>query len=328
VHVRGKLQSNSLSFYNRLEAETLSNWLTANLRYTFNRSIAILTPYPGQKEYLNQLLKVLNITVPVYLLSEATNLEQDIILFSPVYTSHCKKPYLLDQGEYLINVALNCAKESFMIFADMGIFDSFRQSPSGKLAQLLFKSGKNRVLHVPLQERSNEEIQVNEVKIVGVSSHFENILAAIDSVQHELCIISCQVNLKTLQDLNLLEKVKLLTQKSITCKLYLSNIKIDGTSWRTPEVLEYLNQLVALGASVIIIQGLHTNAYWCDGQYFVEGTQPWLAFDSSNAQSKDESISLIYPKETAMPLIQELQAQLMKQTVKSLVSSIEESVTS
>lgn len=139
VHIQGEKQSFELSYKNVMEAEVLLDWLVKNRVRLANKSTAIVTLFLGQKQYLMERLMQLNLQISVYLLNETDNLSQDIILFSPVYTRYDVKPYLLDQGETFLHVALTRARESFMIFADMDIFNAHTHTPCGHLAKLLFQ---------------------------------------------------------------------------------------------------------------------------------------------------------------------------------------------
>lgn len=139
LHIKGLNQAFELSFRNTIEADFLLDWLVKNTALCTNKSVAIITLFLAQKHYITHRLAALKVSTDVYLLSETDNLSQDIILFSPGYTSSDSKPYLLDQGDAFLNVALTRATESFMIFADMDIFNPHTHSPCGQLAKLLFQ---------------------------------------------------------------------------------------------------------------------------------------------------------------------------------------------
>src|SRR6185295_12451318 len=67
---------------------------------------------------------------------------RDIIIFSPAHTAEDGQSLFFDRGPNLINVAVSRARDSFLVFGDMRMFDPARPSwPSGKLAAHLFRSG-------------------------------------------------------------------------------------------------------------------------------------------------------------------------------------------
>ena len=101
--------------------------------------VAIITLFEGQKSYLLNKFKSLNLNIPVYLLAEIEVLQKDIILFSPVYTQTQPRPYLLDEGEAPLKKLQACAKQFLYIFADRTIFDPHTHTPSGQLAKIFEK---------------------------------------------------------------------------------------------------------------------------------------------------------------------------------------------
>ncbi|AQT86384.1 hypothetical protein B1222_21400 [Paenibacillus larvae subsp. pulvifaciens] len=73
------------------------------------------------------------------------------MIFSPVYGDN-DSSFFFDKGESMLNVAVSRAKDSFLVFGNMRIFDPAGQKPSGILAKFLFEKSENQ-LNVVKKER-------------------------------------------------------------------------------------------------------------------------------------------------------------------------------
>jgi hypothetical protein len=131
IAASGEIEPIGLSHYNLQEADAVLNWVSHHP----DRDIAIITLFQGQKDYL---IKHLDRSISVLLLSEVNALQKECILFSPVYTSAQSRPYLLDEGDVPLKKLLSYATHSLFIFGDSNIFDPNTHTPSGQLAKLLF----------------------------------------------------------------------------------------------------------------------------------------------------------------------------------------------
>ncbi|WP_212568221.1 hypothetical protein, partial [Salmonella enterica] len=82
--------------------------------------------------------------------------------FSPVYSKH-EDGAFIDSDNSMLNVAVSRAKDSFLVFGDMDLFEIQPASSSrGLLAKYLFESEKN-ALFFDYKER--EDLKTSETKI-------------------------------------------------------------------------------------------------------------------------------------------------------------------
>jgi hypothetical protein len=306
-----------------LEAQTIIEWLKLNKPYAHNRSIAIITLYQAQKNLLQTLVAREALSAQVFCLNQTSQLQADIVLFCPVYTSTDAKPYLLDEGEQWLNLALTRATESFLMIADMGIFNATTHSPSGNLAKLLFKSAQQRVLQIPAQAQS-PQLSPPSQRLVGLAAHQQMAKEMLEKVQHSLTVVSSIVVAQCLE--KLITALSVLQQKGVSCDLYFSDIAISGYHWKNSETSKLIDRLIQLGVTIHIVQGLHSNALWYDEQCFIEGTCPWLAMCEPFDDTHGESISLSYRQPIAAGYIAEFLSQLkihQRRTLSSTASPLE-----
>lgn len=161
LHVEGTAESVGGSWENQQEAATIAWWIhqmkdewTQGSR-RLEEIIAVVTPFRKQanliKNYLKNEYQIEGLTVnTVHSLQGA---EKDIILFSATYGGRNNRNQSLfyDNTRYLLNVAVSRAKESFLVFGDMGVFGKAPHKPSGKLKQRLHRLPSSRA-EIPAEQ--------------------------------------------------------------------------------------------------------------------------------------------------------------------------------
>ena len=160
LHIDGICQSNNgKSRRNELEAETIAAWLMENKgkledKYgkTLDKIVGVVTPFAGQK---NTIIKACNaIGIPaggksgemtVGTVHALQGAERDVVIFSPTYSKHADGQFI-DRNQSMLNVAVSRAKDNFLVFGDMDIFElSPRSTPRGLLGANA-ENGKNCTL--------------------------------------------------------------------------------------------------------------------------------------------------------------------------------------
>ncbi|MCD8262436.1 MAG: AAA domain-containing protein [Bacteroides sp.] len=150
IHVEGRSEVKNKERSNRTEAEAIVNWLTANrkkIELGYKKSkledvIGIITPFVGQKKLIFQYLRKAEFDVnrikmgTVHALQGA---ECPVILFSMAYGADQSGSMFFDREDKpnMLNVAVSRAKDSFVVFANRGIFNNGTDTPSGLLGTYL-----------------------------------------------------------------------------------------------------------------------------------------------------------------------------------------------
>ncbi|MCO7837155.1 DEAD/DEAH box helicase, partial [Escherichia fergusonii] len=186
LHIDGKgEQASSGSRYNLLEAETIAAWLAENQQNieahygkSLHEVVGIVTPFSAQVSTIKQALGKQGIStganeksLTVGTVHSLQGAERAIVIFSPVYSKH-EDGGFIDSDNSMLNVAVSRAKDSFLVFGDMDLFEvQPASSPRGLLAKYLFESEKN-ALSFDYKER--KDLKTSETKIYtlhGVEQH-------------------------------------------------------------------------------------------------------------------------------------------------------------
>jgi hypothetical protein len=163
IHIDGLcVQNAGGSRSNELEAEAIAFWLNENKLHLENEygspienCVGIVTPFFSQVSLLQKACEKYGIKVgkkaesltigTVHALQGA---ERDLVIFSPVY-SQANDGVFIDNDPSILNVAVSRAKNSFIVFGDMGVISAApKTKPRGLLAKYLFRDQANEmVLH-------------------------------------------------------------------------------------------------------------------------------------------------------------------------------------
>ncbi|XTZ37850.1 AAA domain-containing protein [Salmonella enterica] len=186
LHIDGKgMQANSGSRYNAFEAETLAAWLVAHKEEIerhygelLHKVVGVVTPFSAQVNAIKSSLRKLGIncngdedSITVGTVHSLQGAERAIVLFSPVYSKH-EDGGFIDSDSSMLNVAVSRAKDSFLVFGDMDLFEiQPGSSPRGLLAKYLFASTSN-ALHFEYKERRDLSTAQTQISTLhGVEQH-------------------------------------------------------------------------------------------------------------------------------------------------------------
>lgn len=154
------------------EAKAIVGWLKANRarieRHYADKSgtttplwklVGIVTPFASQAGTIERLLRKempdlmqKNSKLTVGTVHALQGAERTIVIFSPTYGESFTGGTFFDQKPNMLNVAVSRAKDSFLVFGNLTLFDPKKRSkPSGLLATYLFsQSGSSAPLSVEL----------------------------------------------------------------------------------------------------------------------------------------------------------------------------------
>ncbi|MGE3317696.1 MAG: hypothetical protein AB7I18_00200 [Candidatus Berkiella sp.] len=123
---------------NELEAHTIVHWILNGPFKAKQHLIQVVTPFAAQQQFIRQQLQLVGVHCPVYDFAHLPNQVGEIVVFSPVYTHLCRRPFIFDRGEHHFYRMIARARRAFWIVGDKRIFDAKMHSPSGQLAKRLF----------------------------------------------------------------------------------------------------------------------------------------------------------------------------------------------
>jgi hypothetical protein len=139
AHVQGRSQRIGGSRTNHPEAQMIAEWIAErreflealpheskdNPKALLKDIVAVVTPFSAQARLIRQELGKRGIDrVTVGTVHALQGAERDVVLFSSVYTrDDSGSEFFFDRDKTMLNVTVSRARDSFMVFGDMAIFD-------------------------------------------------------------------------------------------------------------------------------------------------------------------------------------------------------------
>ncbi|MCO7255518.1 AAA domain-containing protein [Dickeya oryzae] len=214
LHIDGKgMQANGGSRYNTFEAETIAAWLAAHKEdierhydKPLHTLVGVVTPFSAQVSAIKSSLRKLDIncngdesSLTVGTVHSLQGAERAIVLFSPVYSKH-EDGGFIDSDSSMLNVAVSRAKDSFLVFGDMDLFEiQPGSSPRGLLAKCLFASTSNALQfeYKERQDLSTAQTQISTLN--GVEQHDAFLNQTFNAISKSITIVSPWLTWQTLE---------------------------------------------------------------------------------------------------------------------------------
>lgn len=133
---------------NPMEASSIAAWLAEEKerllahygRASLDECVGIITPFKAQMREIQKALGRNGVTLAksVGTVHVFQGAERPVILFSPAYSRRDRgMSFFFDRSPNMLNVAVSRARDSFLVFGDMNIFDRASSTPSGLLVKHL-----------------------------------------------------------------------------------------------------------------------------------------------------------------------------------------------
>jgi AAA domain len=165
AHVQGQSERVGGSRRNPTEAEMIAAWIAERREFLealphdskghskpqLKDIVAVVTPFKAQERLIRQQIRERGIhDVTVGTVHALQGAERDVVLFSSVFTRDDRgREFFFDRDKTMLNVTVSRARDSFIVFGDMAIFDpGVPTRPSGLLARYLFADEANEIVDV------------------------------------------------------------------------------------------------------------------------------------------------------------------------------------
>jgi hypothetical protein len=321
AHIHGVSFKRGGSRVNTQEAETISKWLKnkkeiieSHYQNSIGKTVGIITPFAAQSEAIQKALidqGIVSESMKVGTVHALQGAEREIIIFSSVYDYRNRGSQLFfDQGVNMLNVAVSRAKDSFLIFGEMSLFDPTAKKPSGVLAHHLFKKESNEILDVypPLRSQDSYPMRINTL------NEHRNILSeVIEQAQNRVVIISPFISIYAINADKLIPKIEDAIKRKVEVLVY-TDAFLDKSGLSLKESAKSGRQaLEAAGARLFVINGIHNKTLCRDNNLLVEGSFNWLSAsrDPSNMYQRHE-VSLCYQGDKVDGLINDVLDEMDK----------------
>jgi len=234
--------------------------------------------------------------------------ERPIVIFVPVYGFDQRNMWFIDQDVNMLNVAVSRAKDSFLVFGNMCLFNPAKNSPSGLLARHLFSREENELVAVEPPPRTDES---KLARIDSLEKHLDILDDAVGKAKSEIVIVSPYISINAIEYEDFSDKIKKAVDRGITFKVY-TDMYLDRRGNKLVKRSEKGRSLLKqCGVELIEAQGIHNKSLWMDDKYLVEGSFNWL---SSPRDTKSRfylhNVSIGYKGEEAARLIREASEEM------------------
>lgn len=314
LHIDGKgEQASSGSRYNLLEAETIAAWLAENQQNieahygkSLHEVVGIVTPFSAQVSTIKQALGKQGIStganeksLTVGTVHSLQGAERAIVIFSPVYSKH-EDGGFIDSDNSMLNVAVSRAKDSFLVFGDMDLFEiQAPSSPRGLLAKYLFEFEKN-ALSFDYKER--KDLKTSETKIYtlhGVEQHDNFLNQTFENTDKHITIVSPWLTWQKLEQTGFLDSMIAACSRGInvtivTDRSYNTEHKdFEKRKEKQQNLKAALEKLNALGIATKLVNRVHSKIVIGDDGLLCVGSFNWFSA-TREARYERYDTSMVY----------------------------------
>lgn len=331
AHIPGTSEKRGGSIENRLEAEVIVGWIDRNkdklLEYYSKEGlmrlediVAVVTPFAPQKRLLKSKLEQAGLKgVKAGTVHTLQGDERPIVIFSPVYDSNHESDYYFDQGVYMLNVAVSRARDSFLVFGDMGVFSSGISTPSGLLAKYLFAKEENEIKNVDLGDYFKTRYGAPVEHIHQLEDHRQILRNCIQSANKEVHIVSPYLSSVAIAADQLGPLFSEAVLRGVTVNVYTNGALNYDRKELKINYVKAKQILQNYGVHLYLTERVHSKALWVDSNVLIEGSFNWLsAVRASSSQWCYFETSMVYRGPEVEKMIGKIREELEKRKLAVL----------
>ena len=314
LHIDGRVEKkNTGSRFNLLEAETISAWLVENRQRIedhygkpIEQIVAIVSPFSAQVSIVKNILNNKGIntgyndeSMTVGTVHSLQGAERAIIIFSPVYSKH-EDGNFIDNDLSMLNVAVSRAKDSFLVFGDMDLFEvQPSSSPRGLLAKYLFAYEENALYFEYKQRKDLNQLNTQIYTLNGVKEHDKFLNETITSTVKHITIISPWINMEKLKQTGFIDSMTKAIAKGIQVNVitdenfniqHINPIKREKKKENLDIAIKILNEK---GITTKLVRRVHSKIVISDDNLLCIGSFNWFSA-SREPQYENYDTSMVY----------------------------------
>lgn len=319
---------------NLLEAETIASWLSENrsaleAKYgePIHRIVGIVTPFAAQVAAIEAACEKVDIRIgradgmvtagTVHSLQGA---ERHIVIFSPVYSKH-EDGRFIDKSASMLNVAVSRAKDSFIVFGDMDVFDSVPASePRGVLAKFLFESSGN-ALKFEQPQRADLETRTTAVsQLRDAEDHDAFLLRTLSEVKKSFQIVTPWVILARTKEIGAFDAMQRAVERGVKVEIYtdpklnVGDAGKDEDARKQARLLSDARVLRDAGVAVNFVRQVHSKVVIGDEDVYCIGSFNWFGAQRTGPYVRHET-SMLYRGPELVQEILSMRKSLMQRRI-------------
>lgn len=299
------------SLCNKIEASAIAKWIGDNRKEleafyqgkAIHEIVAVVTPYKAQSLAIAAALRSEGIEEPVTVgtVHSLQGAERPVVLFSPTNSRHAKnKKFFWNEQPNLLNVAVSRAKDSFLVFSDMSMFDPAQGTPAGLLAEMMFADPGNE-MSIDLASAVKESLGAlsRDVAVSSVNTlegHREILRKAFDpecGARNEIVVTSPWITESALDFDNVAALAKQAVARGVRVRIYTDQDFNMGSPEKHAGFVRAVGALRAAGAEVIVVSLVHSKVLYADDRWKCVGSFNWLSAQRSGRYVRHEVSTFI-----------------------------------
>ncbi|WP_294911401.1 AAA domain-containing protein [Tatumella sp. UBA2305] len=330
LHIDGLCQqATSGSRYNSFEAEIIAAWLSENQQgiedyygKPIHSLVGVVTPFAAQVTAIKSALAARGITVDggessltVGTVHSLQGAERAIVLFSPVYSKHDDGGFI-DSSNSMLNVAVSRAKDSFLVFGDMDLFEiQPPSSPRGLLAKYLFAVAGNALVFEFPERQDLIDDHTPVTTLHGVEQHDEFLHDSFAGVTRSILIVSPWLRWRRLEQTGFLESMIRAIARGVSVTVVtdesFNTEDDDEVKYREKQqrLTEALNRLNEQGIVTRLVDRVHSKIVVGDDAMLCIGSFNWFSAAREEKYQRYDT-SMVYRGEGAKGEIKTIHASL------------------
>ena len=332
LHIDGMCSVSGGSRENFLEAETIAAWIKhheAKLLSAYNAGslksiVGVITPFSGQVAAIVRACKKIGLSVggddgiAIGTVHSFQGAERPIIIFSSVYSKHADGSFI-DRSTSMLNVAVSRAKDSFLVFGDMDVFELISSSkPRGLLAGLLFKNADSALKFDPLPRHDFKNASSGIRTLRDAEQHDAFLRQIFAVARKEIHIVTPWIVMDRVQEIGAMTAMRDATVRGVKITVYtdpgwvtrgVGSAK-QKTEWQRLHDAE--KALQQIGVKLSFVNRVHSKSVTADDSIYCNGSFNW--FSARRDGFANHETSFVY------------HGPALAQEIKALVGSLQQRV--
>ncbi|WP_294843744.1 phospholipase D-like domain-containing protein [uncultured Gilliamella sp.] len=197
-------------------------------------------------------------------------------------------------------MAISRARDSFLVFGDMDIFDPILKTPRGILAKYLFANQDNELSfnYIAREDLTNSS-NVDYLVLNGVKEHDAFLQNSIKNAQKEILIVSPWVRLAAIQSTNIFDIMEIAVKKGVKVSVYTDkqlNFSYCNNEKREKldkELSQILTEFKNKGIEAKYVNNVHSKLLIKDNNLLCVGSFNWLGAQRKGKYVRHET-SIVY----------------------------------
>lgn len=290
AHIPGQAERGpgGRSWTNPTEVSIICRWLRdkrqmleEHYKKPIKDIVGVVTPFAPQKDlFARELAKLGMGEITAGTVHALQGAEREIVIFSPVYHEPVGRNFFFDEGVNMLNVAVSRAKDSFLVFGNMSIFNPMGTKPSSLLAQDLLSSDENELTEVYQYPMRRVSAGSQTQHIIDLAAHRDLLKEFLETAQKTVLISSPQLSSHAIEDDDLEHQIHKARQRGVEVIVYTDqtlNVESDKSRQWKFRAEEARNMLVRAGADLRVVERAHNKTLCKDSDVLVEGSFNWLS---------------------------------------------------